>query len=256
MIYYPLSILMLAGIQDFLIITKPKDKKLFKNLLGDGSDYGITINYLEQKKPKGIAEAFIIGKKFIGDQDVALILGDNIFFGHDLVLLIKEKIKKISGAHIFTQYVNNPNEFGVCQYDKNDKIISIVEKPKNFVSNEAITGLYLYDNSVVDIVKNITPSNRGELEITDINKLYLNKNSLSGTKLGRGFAWLDAGTQEALIQASEFIYAIEQRQGLAVGCLEEVAYNNKWISKKKVISQQKKFKNSLYGEYLKKIITW
>lgn len=255
MIYYPLSVLMLAGIREFLIITAAKDKKLFENLLGDGSDYGILINYLEQKKPEGIAQAFIIGEKFIGNENVALMLGDNIFFGHDLVFLVKEKINTISGAHIFTQHVNNPSEFGICQYDENDKIISIVEKPKKFISNQAITGLYLYDNSVVDVAKNIVPSNRGELEITDVNKVYLNKKLLSGTRLGRGFAWLDTGTQESLMQASEFIYAIEKRQGLAVGCLEEIAYNNKWIGKEKIISQQKKFRNSLYGDYLKKIIT-
>ena len=254
MIYYPLSVLMLAGIREFLIITTSKDKNLFENLLGDGSDYGILINYLEQKKPEGIAQAFIIGEKFIGNENVALMLGDNIFFGHDLVFLVKEKIKTISGAHIFTQHVNNPSEFGICQYDENDKIISIVEKPKEFIGNQAITGLYLYDNSVVDVAKNIVPSNRGELEITDVNKVYLNKKLLSGTRLGRGFAWLDTGTQESLMQASEFIYAIEKRQGLAVGCLEEIAYNNKWIGKEKIISQQKKFRNSLYGDYLKKII--
>jgi len=254
MIYYPLSVLMLAGIKDFLIITTPKDKNIFINLLGNGSNYGIKIKYLAQQKPNGIAEAFIIGKEFIGNENVALILGDNIFFGHDLVSVIKEKINSISGAHIFTQQVNNPSQFGICVYGKNNKIVSIAEKPKKFIGGDAITGLYLYDNTVVDVVKSIKPSKRGELEITDLNKAYLKNNLLFGSKLGRGFAWLDTGTHESLMQASEFIYAIEKRQGLAIGCLEEIAYNNKWIGRKKIISQQKKFNNSLYGDYLKKVI--
>ncbi len=253
MIYYPLSVLMLAGIRDILIITTPEASSQFKQLLGDGSDFGLKLVYREQKEPKGLADAFLIGEDFIGRDSVALILGDNIFFGHRLSELLKEAAQKKSGATIFGYYVREPQHYGVVDFDEKFNVRSIEEKPKNPKSNWAVTGLYFYDNQVVQIAKNIKPSARGELEITDINKAYLNKKQLTLTCLGRGYAWLDTGTYSTLIDASVFIKTIEERQGLKIGCMEEIAYRLKYIdaSKLKKLAQQI---NTNYGEYLLNIL--
>jgi glucose-1-phosphate thymidylyltransferase len=253
MVFYPLSVLMLAGIREILIITNGKDKDLISSLLGDGSDYGIRLGYAVQKSPDGIAQSFIIGKEFIGKENVSLILGDNIFYGEFLNIL-HEVSTLTKGARIFTNYVDNPSEFAVAEFNESGKVISIEEKPKNPKSNHAVTGLYFYDNNVVKIAENLSPSKRGELEITDLNIEYLKKGLLQATELGRGFAWLDAGTQKALLEAGEFVHTIEKRQGLKIACLEEIAFNFGWINKRTLLNQQRKYINSSYGDYLKKLV--
>lgn len=252
MIYYPLSVLMGAGIREILIITSQRDKKLFIDLLGNGSKFGIKLTYKIQKSPKGIAEAFIIGKKFIGKHSVALILGDNIFYGDKLYnKLIAEKNNH--GATIFTYPVKDPSRFGIVKIGKNRKVISLEEKPKKPNSNLAVTGLYFYDNEVIKYVNELKPSKRGELEITDLNKIYLKKGKLKAIELSRGYAWLDTGTASSLIESSQFIHTIESRQGLKVACIEEVSYRNKWINKKQMIQLSRDFNND-YGLYLKSIL--
>lgn len=250
MIYYSLSVLLLAGIRDILLITTPEDRLSFSNLLGDGSQLGIKLSYEVQPSPDGLAEAFIIGEKFIGDENVCLILGDNIFYGQGF----KEKLDKASsqkkGATIFSYKVNNPEQFGVVEFDENKHVTSIEEKPANPKSKYAITGLYFYDNKVIEIAKNIKPSSRGELEITDINKAYLKKGELNVETFGRGFAWLDTGTYDSLIDASQFIHAIEKRQGFKIACLEEIAFRNGWITKNNLINSAEGLSNSEYGKYL------
>lgn len=255
MIFYPLSVLMLAGIREILVITTASDKPFFYRLLGDGSAFGVELKYKTQDKPNGIAEAFIIGKDFIGDDSVSLILGDNIFFGYQFGDLLVEATKLTKGARIFTTYVNNPSQFGVAEVDESGRVLSLEEKPKQPKSNLAVTGLYFYDNCVVDIVKNLKPSSRGELEITDLNIQYLNQGNLTNSQLGRGFSWLDTGTHGSLLAASEFVSTIEKRQGLKIACLEEIAFNFNWITKEEVENQAIKYKNSPYGDYLLKIIS-
>ncbi|MAH80213.1 MAG: glucose-1-phosphate thymidylyltransferase [Rickettsiales bacterium] len=252
MIYYPLSLLMLAGIKDFLIITTPHDLAGFENLLNDGSHLGLNISYKTQEKPTGIAEAFIIGEDFIGEDSVCFILGDNIFYGHGLPNLLKKAIHENVGATIFGQYVNDPERYGVATYNSNGDVLSIEEKPKNPKSNMAVTGLYIYDNNVSNVAKSITPSDRGELEITDVNKKYLKDKKLSLKVLGRGTAWLDTGTHESLHSASVFIEVIEKRQSLKIACLEEIAYRMKFISKANLLDEANKYNND-YGYYLKKV---
>jgi glucose-1-phosphate thymidylyltransferase len=254
MIFYPLSVLMLAGIRDILIIVNPKDKNLFFNLLGDGSAYGIKLQYKIQKKPNGIAESFIIGKKFIKKDNVCLILGDNIFYGYQFSSLLKEGFSLKKGALIFTNFVKNPKDFAIAEFDNFGKVVSLQEKPNIPKTNHAVTGLYFYDNDVIKIAESLKPSKRGELEITDINIQYLKNNLLKAYDLGRGFAWLDTGTQQSLLEAGEFVSTIEKRQGLKIACLEEIAFNFGWIDKKKLFMQQKRNNNSPYGDYLKDIL--
>ncbi len=247
MIYYPISVLMLAGIREILIITNPNDQYLFKNLLGDGSNIGVKFSYEIQNEPRGIAESFIIGEKFIGKKNVCLILGDNIFYGQGLKSKLNEA-KKNNGATVFTYKVKNPNNYAVANYDQN-VITSIKEKPNNPQSNEAVTGMYFYDNKVIEIAKKIKPSARGELEITSINNQYIKKKSLSHIPFGRGLAWLDTGTEENLLEASQFVRTIENRQGYKIACIEEIAFRNNWISSKQLRSLGKKINNN-YGQYL------
>ncbi len=253
MIYYPLSILMLAGIKDILIISTPHDLLNFEKLLGDGANLGIKLSYAIQEKPEGLAQAFIIGEEFIGKDNVAMILGDNIFYGNGLIKLLHDAKNKKTGATIFGYYVNDPERFGVVEFDKKGKATSIIEKPKNPKSNYAVTGLYFYDNKVVNYAKKIKPSSRGELEITDINALYLKNKSLDVKLLGRGFAWLDAGTIDSLHEASEFVKIIEDRQNTKIAALEEIAFRNNWIAKNKLEQIAKKYQNSKYGQYLMKV---
>ena len=249
MIYYSLSILMLAGIKDILIITTPKDKHLYHNLLGDGSKYGISLNYLTQNDPEGLAQAFIIGEKFINEDPVCLILGDNIFYGQGLSVLLNNALKRPNGATIFGYNMKDPQNFGVIEHN-NKKIISIEEKPKQPKSNMIATGLYFYDNSVIERAKSVKKSKRGEYEITSINNSYLMDNKLHLEILGRGFAWLDTGTHESLIQASQFVETIEKRQGYKIACLEEIAFNQGWITTVDITSSINKSKNSAYNKYL------
>jgi glucose-1-phosphate thymidylyltransferase len=249
MIYYPLSVLMLAGIKDILIISTPEALPSFRNLFGDGSDYGIRISYREQSKPRGLADAFLVGEKFIGNDSVALILGDNIFFGHGLSDLLRDAAAKEEGGTIFGYYVRDPRPYGVVNVDKNNNVISIEEKPKRPKSNWVVTGLYFFDKNVVKIAKKVKPSSRRELEITDVIQDYLNRKQLRLNFLGRGYAWLDTGTYESLIDASLFIKTIEDRQGLKVGCIEEIAYRMGFISDKKLRSLAGAI-NTSYGEYL------
>ncbi len=253
MIYYPLSILMLAGIRDILIISTPEDIPRFKKLLNDGSSIGINITYAIQNKPNGLAEAFIIGKEFIGDDNVCLILGDNIYYGPGFTIRLEKAAKLNDGAIVFGYYVKDPERFGVVEFDDNNKVLSIEEKPKNPKSNYAVTGLYFYDNSVIDIAKKIKPSNRGELEITSINQEYLKKKKLTVELLGRGYAWLDTGTHKSLAQASQFIQNIENRQGFKVACIEEIAYNKGWIDSNKLVELAQPMKKTQYGQYLLEI---
>ncbi|MCC6323944.1 glucose-1-phosphate thymidylyltransferase RfbA [Candidatus Nomurabacteria bacterium] len=253
MIYYPLSILMLAGIRDILIISTPHDLPNFEKLLGDGANLGIKLSYAIQEKPEGLAQAFIIGEKFIGKDNVAMILGDNIFYGNGLIKLLQDAKNKKTGATIFGYYVNDPERFGVVEFDKKGKATSITEKPKSPKSNYAVTGLYFYDNKVINFAKKIQPSARGELEITDINALYLKNKSLDVKLLGRGFAWLDAGTIDSLHEASEFVKIIEDRQNTKIAALEEIAFRNNWIAKNKLEQIAKKYLNSKYGQYLMKV---
>ena len=253
LIYYPLSILMLAGIKDILIITNTGEDASFKKILGNGSNFGIKIQYLEQKKPNGLPEAFLIGEKFINKEDIALILGDNFFYGQGFTKRLKEKTKKNSGATIFTYQVNNPQDYGIVSIKKN-KIINIKEKPKKSKSKFAVTGLYFFDNNVVNFSKKLRPSKRGELEIVDILKRYLKRKELKAEFMGRGSAWLDTGNIETLFETSQFISSIENRQGLKIACLEEIALNNKWISKSIVQKQINFYGNCSYSDYLKKLI--
>ncbi|WP_372519778.1 glucose-1-phosphate thymidylyltransferase RfbA [Candidatus Ruminimicrobiellum ovillum] len=252
MIYYPLSVLMLAGIKDILIISNSSTLPRLKDLFGNGNNLGINISYAEQEKPNGLAEAFIIGEKFIGKDNVALILGDNIFFGHGFSDILDKAKNRKNGATIFGYYVEDPCRYGIVELDKNKKPISIIEKPKNPKSNWAVPGLYFYDNSVIKIAKSIKPSARGELEITDVNKIYLKNKKLSVELLDRGFAWLDAGTYDSLLDSSLFIRTIEQRQGIMVGCLEEIAYKRGFINKKQLLERAKQL-NSVYTKYLVKV---
>jgi glucose-1-phosphate thymidylyltransferase len=254
MIYYPLSVLMLAGIKDILIITTREELSNFKRLLGNGVQFGITISYEIQENPNGIAEAFIVGEKFINNDSVCLILGDNIFYGQGFTPILKNATQLKDGAIIFGYKVKDPERFGVVEFDKNYNAISIEEKPNKPKSNFAVTGLYFYDNSVVEIAKNITPSNRGELEITSINQEYLKIKKLKVTLLGRGFTWLDTGTYDSLLEASQFVKTIEQRQGYKIACLEEIAYNNNWINKETILNIANKLFNNNYGKYLYEII--
>lgn len=253
MIYYPLSVLMLAGIRDILIISTPKDLPSFKKLLGDGSEYGMRFEYKEQPEPKGIAQAFILGEDFIGKDNVCLILGDNIFYGKDLPAMLKRAIAMEEGACVFAYHVKDPYSYGIVEIDKNKKALSVEEKPKNPKSNWAITGLYFYDNKVVDIAKQLKPSARGELEITAINDWYLKKGLLSVELMGRGMAWLDTGTHADLIKASVFVEALENRQGLKIACLETIALKNGWINLEQVAKRAKLMKNTEYGQYLANI---
>ncbi len=256
LIYYPLSVLMLANIKDILIITTSKDIDNFKNLLQDGKQLGINISYKVQNEPNGLPEAFILGEDFIGNDNVCLILGDNIFYGNgleDILKNVQEALNKNNGATIFGYYVKDPTRYGVIEFDKN-KVISIEEKPNNPKSNYASTGLYFYDNSVIEIAKNLKPSARGELEITDVMKHYLSKNRLNLKLLGRGFAWLDTGTHESLLEASEFINVIEKRTGQKIACLEEVAYRKGWINKNDIVELAKPLLKNEYGQYLMSII--
>lgn len=250
MIYYPLSVLMLAGIKEVLIISTPDDTPRFEQLLGDGSDLGINISYAVQPTPDGLAQAFIIGEEFIGQDRVALILGDNIFYGQGFSEMLTRAASREDGATIFGYRVKDPNRFGVVEFDGNFQALSIEEKPGNPKSQYAVTGLYFYDNDVVQIAKTIIPSERGELEITDINNEYLNKKKLTVEILGRGFAWLDTGTHESLLQASHYIETIEKRQGFKVACLEEIAYSMGYISKSKIIELGNKMIKNDYGKYL------
>ena len=250
MIYYPLSVLMLAGIREILIITTPHDAPLFKGMLGDGSNWGIELNYAEQAQPNGLAEAFIIGREFIGTDSVCLVLGDNIFYGHGLAELLEHARKRTSGATVFGYYVSNPERYGVVGFDGTGKADSLEEKPSEPKSNYAVTGLYFYDNDVVDIAAAVKPSHRGELEITDVNRAYLERGDLHVELMGRGYAWLDAGTHESLVESALFIRAIEQRQGLRIACPEEIAWRQGWMTDEQLESQAKMLEKSSYGGYL------
>ncbi len=250
MIYYPLSVLMLAGIKEILIISTPEDLPRFEELLKDGSDWGIKLSYKVQPSPDGLAQAFILGEEFIGDDSVCLILGDNIFFGHGFSDSLKEASKLKDGALVFGYSVKDPQRFGVVEFDKDFNVLSIEEKPKNPKSNFAVTGLYFYDNSVVEIAKNVKPSHRGELEITTVNQEYLKKGKLKVELLGRGFAWLDTGTHDSLLEAGQFVQTIEHRQGYKIACLEEIAFKKGWIDKEKVLEIAKPLSKNGYGEYL------
>lgn len=255
MIYYPLSVLMLAGIRDILIISTPHDLPLFKKLLGDGSQFGINIEYAKQPSPEGLAQAFIIGEDFIGDDNVAMILGDNIYYGNGLTSILNEATENArnGNATIFGYYVSDPERFGVVEFNDEGKVISVEEKPNKPKSNYCITGLYFYDNRVVDYAKKIKPSSRGELEITDINKIYLKDETLNVKLLGRGFAWFDTGTMDSLLEASEFVQMIEKRQSVKISALEEIAYLNDWIDKETLFAAARKYGKSPYGEHLMKV---
>lgn len=254
LIFYPLSVLMLAGIKEILIITNKGETNLFKKILGNGENLGIKIFYKEQKKPNGLPEAFIIGEKFIKNQSVALILGDNFFYGQGFTNRIKEKIKENRGATIFTYIVNNPKDYGIIELDKNNKIKNILEKPKKTKSKLAITGFYLFDKNVINFSKQLKPSKRKELEIVDLIKKYFKKKTLDAEFMGRGSAWLDTGNVQNLNETAQFICSIERRQGLKIGCLEEIAYINKWISKKNIIKAVKFYGNCEYSEYLNNLV--
>jgi glucose-1-phosphate thymidylyltransferase len=253
MIYYPLSVLMLAKIRDILIISTPKDLPLYKDLFGDGSQIGLNIEYAEQPSPDGLAQAFIIGEEFIGSDSVCLVLGDNIFYGHGFGKTLQESAKIEDGAIVFGYYVNDPQRYGVVEFDSQKNALSLEEKPESPKSNYAVTGLYFYSNDVVKKAKNLKPSKRGELEITDLNRLYLEENRLQVKLMGRGMAWLDTGTHESLLQASVFIQTIEERQGLKIACLEEIAYKNGFISKDQLLDLAKPLSKNQYGEYLVRV---
>ena len=253
MIYYPLSVLMLAGIREILVISTPNNLPNFRKLLGDGSDFGIALSYAEQPSPDGLAQAFLIGEEFIGDDSVCLILGDNIFYGYGFSAMLREAAGRACGATIFGYHVSDPERFGVVEFDAGGKAVSIEEKPKAPKSNYAVTGLYFYDNSVVEIAKRVKPSARGELEITDVNNAYLQRGDLHVSLLGRGFAWLDTGTHDSLMEASHFVQTIEARQGLKVACLEEIAYHQGWLSAAQLARQAEALSKTGYGQYLFKL---
>ncbi|MDG2528818.1 glucose-1-phosphate thymidylyltransferase RfbA [Caulobacter endophyticus] len=250
MVYYPISTLMLAGIRDILIISTPKDTPLFKDLLGDGSAWGVRFEYAVQETPRGLADAFIVGKEFIGEDRCALILGDNLYFGHGLSEELARASTSGVGATVFAYHVNDPERYGVVDFDDDGRAVSLEEKPEKPRSNWAVTGLYFYDNQVVDMARDLPPSPRGEIEITDINRLYLDKGALSVAKLGRGYAWLDTGTHDSLVEATEFIRAIEKRQGQKVGCPEEVAFSKGWIDAKALKALGRSMGKTEYGRYL------
>lgn len=250
MIYYPLSVLMLSGIREVLIITSKDYMEFYQNLLADGSDLGMHLEYVIQEKPKGIAEAFILGETFIGTDSVCLVLGDNVFYGQGFGPRLKKSANVEEGAIIFGYYVNNPKDFGVVEFDSNNQVLSLEEKPETPKSNYAVPGLYYYDNTVIEKAKQLKPSNRGELEITDINKMYLDENALKVELLGRGFAWLDTGTYDGLADASDFVKTIQKRTGLYISCLEEIAYRNAWISKSELIKLGQTYDKTEYGKYI------
>ena len=254
MIYYPLSVLMLAGIKEILIISTPQDIGNFEELLGNGSDWGIKLEYKIQPSPDGLAQAFVLGEKFIGTDSVCLVLGDNIFYGQGFSPMLQKAASIKEGAVVFGYQVKDPERFGVVEFNKDKKAISIEEKPNNPKSNFAVTGLYFYDNNVVEIAKNVKPSDRGELEITSVNEEYLKRDKLQVELLGRGFAWLDTGTHDSLIEAGQFVQTIEHRQGYKIACLEEIAYNNGWIGKEKVLEIAKPLSKNGYGKYLQDLV--
>jgi len=254
MIYYPLSVLLLANIREILIISTPQDLPLFQNLLGDGSQLGIRLQYREQPSPDGLAQAFLIGETFLNGDTACLVLGDNIFYGYGFSGLLEEAGKNQKGATVFGYYVNDPERYGVVEFDENDQVISIEEKPKLPKSNYAVTGLYFYDNTVVEKAKKVKPSHRGELEITDLNRIYLEEQTLNVKLLGRGMAWLDTGTHQSMLQASNFVESIEERQGLKVACLEEIAYRKGYITKEQLTELAKPLLKNQYGQYLMKIM--
>ena len=254
MIYYPLSILMMAGIREILIISTPQDLPRFEELLGDGHQFGVEFSYKVQPSPDGLAQAFILGEEFIGKDSVAMVLGDNIFHGHGLKKRLVKAANKKDGATVFGYYVDDPWRFGVVEFDENGKAISLEEKPKEPKSNYAVTGLYFYDNSVVEYAKNLKPSARGELEITDLNRIYLEKGNLEVELLGQGFTWLDTGTHESLVDATNFVYTIEKHSNRKVSCPEEIAYQNGWINLEQLKERYEEFKKNQYGDYLKAII--
>lgn len=253
MIYYPLSVLMLSGIREILIISTPKDIHLYEDLLGDGKHLGLNLSYEIQPSPDGLAQAFIIGEEFIGNDNVCLVLGDNIFYGYGFTKILTNAVELKDGAIVFGYYVNDPERYGVVEFNNNGKVISLEEKPVKPKSNYAVTGLYFYSNDVIQKAKNLKPSKRGELEITDLNKLYLEENKLNVELLGRGFAWLDTGTHDSLLQASNYVSTIEQRQGLKIACIEEIAYKKGYISKEQLIKLGEELKKNQYGQYLLKI---
>lgn len=254
MIYYPLSVLMLAGIREILIITTPHDKERFQALLGDGSDLGLSLNYEAQETPRGLADAFIVGRDFIGGDSVCLILGDNIFYGHGLTEMLRSAASLTTGAQIFGYYVNDPHRYGVVEFDRDGRVISIEEKPERPRSNYAVVGLYFYDNRVVDIARTVTPSPRGEIEITDVNNAYLALGELRVQVMSRGFAWLDTGTHTSLLEASTFVHTVEQRQGLKISCIEEIAYVMGYIDEAGLRKLAEPLRKSGYGEYLLNLI--
>ena len=250
MVYYPLSVLMLAGIQDVLIITTPEDKESFERLLGDGSQFGIRLQYAIQPSPDGLAQAFIIGEDFIGDSNVCLVLGDNIFYGQGFTPMLRQAVARGQGATVFGYQVKDPERFGVVAFDEQRRAVSLEEKPKHPKSNFAVTGLYFYDNDVIQIAKQVKPSERGELEITTVNQMYLERGDLNVELLGRGFAWLDTGTHSSLLEAAQFVETLEKRQGYKVACLEEIAFNQGWLSKKQVLEIGQSMSKNDYGQYL------
>lgn len=250
MIYYPISVLMLAGIQDILIITTPEDKESFERLLGDGSQFGVRLQYAIQPSPDGLAQAFIIGEDFIGDSNVCLVLGDNIFYGQGFTPMLKQAVARSKGATVFGYQVKDPERFGVVEFDEQKRAISLEEKPKQPKSNFAVTGLYFYDNEVIQIAKQVKPSERGELEITTVNQMYLERGDLNVELLGRGFAWLDTGTHASLLEAAQFVETLEKRQGYKVACLEEIAFNQGWLSKEQVLKIGQSMSKNDYGQYL------
>lgn len=254
MIYYPLSILMDAGIKEILIISTPDDTPRFKELLGDGSQYGITLQYKVQPSPDGLAQAFLLGEEFIAGDSCAMVLGDNIFHGHGLSKRLRKAADKKHGATVFGYYVDDPERFGVVEFDENGRAISLEEKPETPKSNYAVTGLYFYDNKVVEYAKKIKPSERGELEITDLNKIYLEEGNLDVMLLGQGFTWLDTGTHESLVEATDFVYTVETHQNRKIACLEEIAYTNGWISKEQLSVAYELYKKNQYGKYLKDVL--